>query len=114
MPRAADAVGVRDKLLNYSLDITHASGGPKAYGFERILGITRADIDYLEDAIRTAILTAPIKSVRNNHRYGAGCLVEFPLRGINRKSGRVVDLRTTWELASPSAPPRLATAYLRP
>ena len=38
LPRAADAFGLRYKLETYSLDPTHKRGGPKARGFELILG----------------------------------------------------------------------------
>jgi hypothetical protein len=114
LPRATEALGVREKLINYSLDIAHESGGSKARGFERILGIAISHVDYVEEAILTAVLTAPVQTVRDNRPHGFNCLVEFPLSGIGRKATRVVGLRTTWELANATAPPRLITAYLRP
>ncbi len=40
LPQVAEALGVREKLSDYSLNVTHEDGGPKARGFERILGIT--------------------------------------------------------------------------
>ena len=57
---------MRDKLLRYSLDLTNEIGKPKARGFERILGITIEDVDYLESAIRAGILTLPVSTVRDN------------------------------------------------
>ncbi len=57
LPRAADAIGVRRKLADYSLDVTHEYGGPKARGFSLILGVTIDDLDYLEAAIRDGILS---------------------------------------------------------
>lgn len=56
LPRAADAYGVREKLIGYSLDWAHKDGGPKARGFEQILGITISDVDYLEARIRVGIV----------------------------------------------------------
>lgn len=53
--RASEGFGVRVKLETYSLDVNHKKGGPKARGFERILGITLEHVDYLEGAIYTGI-----------------------------------------------------------
>lgn len=114
LPRAAEALGVREKLTDYSLDVTHEDGGPKARGFERVLGITIADIDYLEVAIQEGVLRASIGSVRDNSPYGVNCVVDFPVGGRGEKSGRTVDVRTVWELTGAGAPPRLVTAYPRP
>ena len=114
LPRAAEAWGVREKLAGYSLDMTHEDGGPKARGFESILGITSADIDYLEGAILDSIGKTPISSVRHNPPYGYNCVVEFPLRGRGEKSERVVKLRTVWRIAEAGAQPHMTTAYLRP
>src|SRR5659263_359754 len=99
LARAEEASGVREKLSGYSLNMAHKDGGPKARGFERILGITIADIDYLEAAIFTAITREPIGSVRHNPPYGYNCVVEFLLGGRGEKSGRSVELRTVWRIA---------------
>jgi hypothetical protein len=112
LPRATKAVGVHRKLTAYSLDPTHESGGPKARGFELILGITIRDIRYLESAIETGVLIAPISGVRLRHPYGVHCEVRVPVRGLGAKSGRVVEVRTAWELTDASAAPRLINAYI--
>jgi hypothetical protein len=114
LPRAAEAFGVHYKLATYSLDIAHKDGGPKARGFELILGITIEDIDYLEDAIEAAILETPVCVVRDNPPYGVNCVVDFELRGLRDKSDRVVEVRTAWELTGPGEPPRLVSAYPNP
>lgn len=114
LPRAEEAFGVREKLLTYSLDVSHADGGPKAEGFAQILGITITSIGYLEQAIHRGIRKTAISSVRWNPPYGFNCVVEFQLRGIGAHSGRAVPLRTIWELDSPSSPPRLLNAFLKP
>ena len=105
---------MRRKLADYSLDPTNEVGGPKARGFALILGITLANIDYLEGAIQTGILVVPVASVRDNPPYGVNCVVEVPVRGLGKKSDRVVNVRTAWALAAAGAPPRLATAFSRP
>jgi len=114
LPRAAEAFGVHIKLATYSLDIDHKDGGPKARGFERILGITIADIDYLEAEILVRILDTPIREVRDNRPYGVKCVVDIQVRGIGAKAERVINVRTVWAIEQPGAPPRLVTAIPKP
>ncbi len=114
LPRGTEAFEVHDKLAGYSLDAAHADGGPKARGFERILGITIKDIDYLEGAILTGILLIPVSEVRDNPPWGPKYVVDLPMRGRGEKSGRVVNVRTVWEIAGSGVPPRLANAYCKP
>ena len=111
LPGAADALRPRHKLETYSLDVAHEKGGPKARGFERILGITLADIDYLEGAILTGILTVPVSSLRDKPPWGVECVVVIPVRGRGKKSGRVANVRTAWLLPKAGGPPRITTAF---
>ena len=111
LPRAADAFGVHVKLQTYSLDVNHKKGGPKARGFERILGITLENIDYLEGAIYTGVLVVPVSEVRDNAPWGIKGVVLIPVRGRGEKSGRLVHVITSWEIRTPGAAPRLVTAY---
>ena len=104
---------MREKLTGYSLDSAHESGGPKARGFELILGITIRDIDYLEGAIQTGVLLAPISGVRVRPPYGVHCEVRVSVRGLGGKSGRVTLVRTAWELTDAGAAPRLVSAYIK-
>lgn len=114
LPLAGEAFGVRRKLATYSLDPANEVGGSKARGFERILGITIEDIDYLEGAIQTGILVVPVSAVRDNPPWGPKCVVTVPLRGRGEKQTRIVNVRTVWEIASSRVPPRLVNAYLKP
>lgn len=50
---------MREKLVGYSLNADHKDGGPKARGFERILGITVVHVQHLETAIRSGIAKTP-------------------------------------------------------
>ncbi len=95
LPRVEGAVGIRRKLTEYSLNTTHPDGGPKARGIAIILGITSADIGYLEAGIRAEIREAPIATVWRDSPYGVKCVVEFPLQGLGDKSARKVNLSTT-------------------
>jgi hypothetical protein len=114
LPRAAEAIGVQEKLVGYSLNMAHREGGPKARGFARILGITIADADYLKAAILNHIRKTAVRAVHPNPPYGYKCVVEFPLRGLGEQRERMVELRTAWEIIDAVAPPRLVTAYLKP
>lgn len=114
LPKAEDAFGVREKLAGYSLNLTSLVGGPKAQGFKLILGITIADIDYLEETIRAGISVQPIHGVRDNSPYGINCVIEVPVRGVGTKSSRSINVRTVWALEDREAKPRLVSAFPRP
>jgi hypothetical protein len=114
LPKATDAVGIRKKLTDYSLNLAHERGGPKALGFQQILGITLDDADYLEAEIRTGILAKPVKSVRPAIPTGFNCLVEVPVRGLGPQYNRLVVVRTAWLLSGTGATPRMTTAFLKP
>lgn len=107
-------MGIRKKLTDYSLNLTHKQGGPKALGFQRILGITLEDADYLETEIRAGILARPVKSVRPAIPTGFNCLVEVPVRGLGPQAHRFIVVRTAWLLSEPGAHPRMTTAFLKP
>jgi hypothetical protein len=114
LPRAADAVGVRVKLAEYSLNLTHNDGGAKARGFERILGITIEAIDHLEAQIIARALDTPVNDIRKNPPYGVNYVIEMPISGIGAKADRVANVRTVWTFDHPDAPPRLVTAIPKP
>lgn len=114
LPRTEQAEGLREKLIGYSLNASHKRGGTKALGFSSMLGITIAEVDYLEIAIRRGIRAAPVVAVRPNPPYGIKCVVEFPLRGLGERRHRTVNLRTVWQFTSPTSPPRLLTAFPKP
>ena len=104
---------MREKLAGYSLDPDHWKGGPKARGFELILGITRDDIEYLAGTIEAGILDIAISDVRDNSPYGVTCEVLVPVRGLGATSKREIVVTTAWELTGAGAAPRLVNAYIR-
>ncbi len=111
LPHAADAFGLRYKLETYSLAVNHKDGGPKARGFDLILGITIDAIDYLETQILARILDTPIREIRDNAPYGIKCTVDIQVPGIGAKADRVATVRTVWAFDRPGAPPRLVNAF---
>jgi hypothetical protein len=83
---AAEAFGARVKLATYALDPTNEVAVSKVRGFEQILGITLDDIDYLEGAIYTGVVLAPVSEVRDNAPWGIKCVVIIPIRARGKKS----------------------------
>jgi hypothetical protein len=114
LPRAEEAIGLREKLLAYALDPAHHAGGPKARGFAQILGITAESVLHLDAEIRRGLGEAPIGHVRPNPPHGVNCVVDFPINGIGEYSARSVRLRTVWEYRSRGSSPKLLTAFLKP
>ena len=86
LPRAAEAFGITEKLVTYSLNLDHRSGGPKAKGFQQILGITLADVDHLAHALTMGVLTATITEVRVSPSATFTCGVLVPVAGLQREA----------------------------
>jgi len=114
LQRAAEAIGVRERLADYSLNPESEFGAPKARGFALILGITLEHLEQLEAEIRSGILTTPVSSVRENAIHRVNCVVDLPIRGVGDKQDRRVNTRTIWELADKDAAPRLVSAFVKP
>jgi hypothetical protein len=112
LPRAAEAFGITEKLVTYSLNFDHPVGGPKAKGFQQILVIVVADVDYLAHTLRTGVLTAVITEVRDKASLGVSCGLHVPVRGLRDRSHRVVSVKTGWHLGHAEDRPRLVTAYI--
>lgn len=112
LPLAEQAFGIREKLVAYCLNLDHEIGGAKAEGFQRILGIAREDLEYLAEALRSCVVTAPITDVRDNSPFGVLCEVPIPVAGLREHGDRVVAVTTSSELRGADDPPRLVTAYI--
>jgi hypothetical protein len=112
LPCAEDAYNVHEKLTDYSLNPDHATGGPKAAGFARILGITARDLDYLADALLVGVREMPVSEVRDRGVHGIHCGVIVRVRGLEQHAGRVANVLTSWEIRWDGDAPRLVTAYI--
>jgi len=106
------AFGIHDKLIAYCLNVEHKLDGPKARGFQLILGIGIADVEYLAHALRDGILEARISNVRYNAPYGVLCEVRILVAGLREHRDRVAVVTTSWELQYDQDRPRLVTAYV--
>ncbi len=59
LPHAELAQVPPAKLRDYVLNPTHPQGGPKSRVFAAVLGITRADWQYLRQQLLTGVRSAP-------------------------------------------------------
>ena len=88
------------------------SAVPRRGGSSEILSIGLAEIDYLAEALRTGVRTAPITNVRYNAPFGVLCEVHIAIAGLREHRNRTVAVATSWELRHPADTPRLVTAYI--
>ncbi|HUA49190.1 MAG TPA: hypothetical protein VMA77_28400 [Solirubrobacteraceae bacterium] len=110
LPRAEDAYGVRDKLLNYSLKAGHPRG--KAEAFARALAVTADDLDYAAEALLGGVRTTPVSGVRHAGVHGFHCEVLVEVRGVRDRADRVANVLTAWQIRWDGDRPRLITAYI--
>lgn len=103
---------MRDKLARYSLAPEHSRGGDKALVFERVLGITRREVDHLAAEIVRGLMTQPVTSVETTP-WGFSCRVRIPVHGVGIHVGRVVPVATGWQLRYVGDRPRLVNAYIK-
>lgn len=104
---------MRDKLRRYSLAMGHDSGGPKAYLFKHLLGITLADLDHLADEIVRRLPTRFVVRAALKPDGTVSCGVLVPVRGVGIHQHRVMPVTTGWELRYFGDRPRLVTAYIK-
>jgi len=107
LPRADQAVVPREKLERYLLNPEHEVGRHKARVFASALAIRQRDSAYLRDQLQTAVVDAPISSVRETPWGGLYELV-LAINGLNDQTRRVMSV---WLVAG-QEPPRLVTAYV--
>ena len=100
------------KLETYSLVLDHERGGDKAHVFERALGITHLEVDYLAAQILRGLTTQPVTNVEMTP-WGLSCGVQIPVCGVGIHDGRVLPVTTGWELRYVGDRPRLVNAYIR-
>jgi hypothetical protein len=110
LPRAEDAHGVQEKLLNYSLKAGHPRG--KAEAFARALAVTADDLEYLAEALLTGVRTTSMSGVRPAGVDGFHCEVIVQVRGLRDRADRVANVLTAWQIRWEGDRPRLITAYI--
>ena len=106
-PRPDQAVVSREKLERYLLNPEHEVGRHKARVFASALGIRQRDWEYLRNRLETAVIEAPVSSVRETP---SGGLYELVL-AVDGRNGQTRRVMTVWLVAG-EEPPRLVTAYV--
>jgi Domain of unknown function (DUF6883) len=110
LPNADEAYGICDKLARYSLKAGHPK--QKAEGFAQVLGITTDDLEYLTQVLLDGARTNPVSGIRDRGERGVVCDVVVPVRGLGRRTERVANVLTGWEIRWDGDPPRLVTAFV--
>ncbi len=110
LPRAEDAYGVEEKLLNYSLKAEHPRR--KAEAFARVLAVTADDLEYLAEAVLSGVRMTPVSGVRPAGVHGFHCEVIVQVHGLRDRADRVANVLTAWQIRWEGDRPRLITAYI--
>jgi hemerythrin-like domain-containing protein len=108
LPNYENAFISIDKFTQYCLNTEHPEGKHKAYLFEKVLGITADDAEWL----RTEIIEnlSQYEAVEKEETaFGRKFLVEIKIR----KSEKQANILTAWQIDKNSDIPRLITCYLK-
>lgn len=98
-----------DKILGYSLNKEHPSGGDKAVVFDKVLGYNENNYQELIQSIKSAVDKFPAKS-KGQNPYGQLYEVVMDITG---PTGRMAPVTTGWILETDSLSPRLTSAYIK-
>lgn len=102
MPRASDAYATADKWQGWILAVN--GHGPD---WARVFDVAPGDEREIWDAITSAVVDAPVSTIRDRAPHGVVCGVEVALT-INDRTAAVA---TAWHYVDEDAAPRLVTAY---
>ena len=107
LPNADRAVIDMRKLTDYVLNTEHRKGGDKAYMFEKVLGITTSNAEFLRDMLLNAVITYDA-IIGICDEYGQRYTVYFPLRTDKGEA----TIRSGWIIRPDEDFPRLATCFV--
>ena len=109
LPKYEYAHGVKEKLLNYSLNMKEgASGRDKAVVFQAALGYNANNYELLMQEIMAGIGRYKA-SGKTTTEHGEKFTVRMLVKGAN---GRYVPIRTGWIIAPEDRTPRMTTAFV--
>ncbi len=97
------------KIPKYALNTNHPLGGDKAYMFQRHLGYTQDNYDFLEQQIREKALTANTVE-RQPNEYGR--IFQVDLEILGNYEGQKEKVRTGWIVKPHSSVAQLTTLYI--
>lgn len=96
----------QDKLIDYVLSETHATGKFKAKFF-RNLGFNETNIHLFEKALHKLAKSQEVTDVVSS-KYGTKYIIDGP---IDTPRGKVVNVRTIWIIERGQFNPRFVTVY---
>lgn len=109
LPKHEYAHGVKEKLLNYSLNMKEgASGRDKAVVFQAALGYNANNYELLMQEIMAGVGRYKA-SGKTTTEHGEKFTVRMLVKGAN---GRYVPIRTGWIIAPEDRAPRMTTAFV--
>ncbi len=106
LPNSKNAIISKDKLTDYLLSETHATGKFKAKFF-RNLGFDETNVDLLEESIRKLAQGNDIKE-ESSSPYGRKYVIDGK---IDTPSERHITVRTVWIIEKGQKRPRFITIY---
>ena len=107
LPNGHLAIVEDDKLLDYVLDPQHPVGRHHAALFERLLGLTRANLEVLRDALLEAAAQQEVEPGKSSP-YGQKFDMRFEMTG-SRGAKTVL---AVWLIEAGDDRPRLITCYV--
>lgn len=106
LPKNKNAVISSEKLTNYVLSETHATGKFKAKFF-RNLGFDKTNISFFEKALYKLTQSQEVTNVETSP-YGTKYIIDGE---IQTPKGRAVSVRTVWIIEKYQKGPRFVTIY---
>ena len=105
LPNRKNAIILKEKLTDYLLSETHATGKFKARFF-RSFGFDETNVDVLENSIRK--LSKGAISEESVSSYGTKYAIDGK---IDTPSGKSIKVRTVWIIEKGQKRPRFVTVY---
>lgn len=106
LPNNNKAIISRDKLTDYVLSETHATGKFKAKFFHKY-GFGEANVHLLEKALRKLAKSQEVTDILTSE-YGIKYIIDGE---IETPSGKTARIRTIWIIEKSQISPRFVTVY---
>jgi len=107
IPNAERALVEIAKLRDYCLSMDHPRGRHKARVFQRALGLTSADAEFLRDRLLAAVQSDEA-ALGEGDRYGQRYILDVAVVGTVREG----IVRSAWIIRADEDFPRLTSCYV--
>jgi hypothetical protein len=113
LKNGGQAVVPLEKLTGYCLKADHPVGKFKAKQFQDSLGITSANYQVLEAALKQAATTESAE-IGSFDQFGQRVTIYFNLQGVGEKSSNQCRILSGWIYAPGNSNPQLTSCYIYP